>query len=413
MSQRKMMLGLPVALLLGGSAIAIGVVPGVRDWIDQTVPWLGINGPKITSYAMVKNEKNLGSSEIPLPQEPVKSVDTGLQTVESDKPQFEVQFAQAISPLSPQIPVQQPPTESKSNQSIRIAQVPTLNTVPSSGINVPSSGSGKLIVQGATVFFPDEIPVAAQADGIITKLPVDDGTIVQAGTLMIEIDTRLAEAEIEVSEKELLAANLKANDDSNLKYSKAALEVATMDVRISNILVTEGAEDKMANEKKKLEEKKANFQVNVSQIEKQRDTADVGVKTAKLGAAKVQVDLRRITAQRTGMVSELVKRQFSWVRAGEPILKLTSMDRIRIKGTTPRLTDYPYLLLNAPARVTIFFAEGKGETIEGSVTYVSPGTHGINQYQIHVDLQNRLTQDGQYLFREGMDAVVEITPRNN
>ena len=169
----------------------------------------------------------------------------------------------------------------------------------------------------------------------------------------------------------------------------------------------------MTNEKKRLEEKKATFQVNVSQIEKQRDTADVGVKTAKLGAAKVQVDLRRITAPRTGMVSDLVKRQFSWVRAGEPILNLTSMDRIRIKGTTPKLTDYPYLLLNAPARVTIFFAEGKGETVDGSVTYVSPGTHGINQYAIHIDLQNQMAPDGQYLFREGMQANVEITPRSH
>ena len=46
MSQKKLLIGLPVALLLGGSAIAFGVLPGVRDWVDQTIPWLGINGPK-------------------------------------------------------------------------------------------------------------------------------------------------------------------------------------------------------------------------------------------------------------------------------------------------------------------------------------------------------------------------------
>ncbi|HUP81386.1 MAG TPA: hypothetical protein VM260_22735, partial [Pirellula sp.] len=51
MPEKKMMIGLPLALLLGASAIAIGVVPGVRDWIDQTVPWLGINGPKPNKQA--------------------------------------------------------------------------------------------------------------------------------------------------------------------------------------------------------------------------------------------------------------------------------------------------------------------------------------------------------------------------
>lgn len=388
MSQKKLMIGLPVALLFGASAIAIGVVPGVRNWIDQTMPWLGINGPKATTLAALPNEQRNQDADRILPPGPVVAMDGVLPGLENAKPHFEVQFAQATLPLPPAI-----------------------NTVPASGLNVPSSANGTIVVNEASVFFPDDSTVAAQADGIIMKLFVDDGTMIQVGMPMIEIDPRLAESEVEVSKRELNAAELKANDDSNVKYSKAAKKVAEKEVEMSKELASRGAEGTMDGEKKRLELEKAGFQVGVSEIEKLRDAADVGVKTAKLTASKVQVELRKMPAQRAGMVSEISKRQFDWVRAGEPILRLTSMEKIRIKGVA-EVFDSPHFLLNAPASVTIYYAAAKSEKVEGSVTYVSPRSFGQNRYQIYVDLPNQATQDGQYLFREGMVATVVVTPRS-
>ncbi len=422
MSQKKLIIGLPVALLLGVSAIAIGVVPGVRDWIDSTVPWLGINGPnsadsipkdvllasekiaaeKLTAQQMAVENKSVSSK-------PVESLEMGVPTSEGMRPRYDVQFATATVPV-PQSPLGQG-NDLPINASNRLAQAPTIGVVPPSGINVPSSVNGKLIVENAQVFFYEESFQAAQAEGIIKRLLVDDGSMIKAGELMIEIDQRLAEKEVAVSVQELEAAKLKANDDSNLQFSKSALEVAAMEVKISKEMQEKGAEGYMEGEKKRLEFKKAGYQVDVSTIEKKRDAADVGVKTAKLEAAKIQIELRKITAQWTGMVSEIDKRQGDWVRAGEKILRLTSMEKLRIKGYA-EVFDSPHLLLNAPARVTIEYAKDKPETVDGSVSYVAPRAVSPNRYQIYVDLPNRLTPDGQYLFREGMVARIEITPRS-
>ena len=198
MSQQKLMIGLPVALLLGACAIAIGVVPGVRNWIDQAVPWLGINGPKITSITTVPNEQGIQDTNRTVTSEPVGSVDGVSPVLENAKPNFEVQFAQATLPLPPASQVPRFGEDSALNQSIRLAQAPAINTVPPSGLNVPSSPSGTIVVKEASVFFPDDSTVAAQADGIITNLFVDDGTMIQVGMPMIEIDPRLAESEVEV-----------------------------------------------------------------------------------------------------------------------------------------------------------------------------------------------------------------------
>jgi multidrug efflux pump subunit AcrA (membrane-fusion protein) len=416
MSDKKLTIGLPIAIILGGSALAFGVVPGVRDWVDRTVPWLGINGPRTvaqTPKSLQTEDAEAGQVPIAPKTKPYDS--TAIEQIEVNRPRIDVQYASGIEPIAtaPVPNVQDEPAAV--SPFTRAAQASPLPTLPAGGLNVPStpgSENGVMLISGAIVSFPDDITVSATAEGTILKLLVDDGTVIEAGKPMIEIDSRLAEKEVEVSEKELKAANLKADDDSNVKYSEAAKDVAMQDVEISKELIKSRAEGLMEGRKKELEFKKASLQVTVSTIEKERDRADVGVKTAKLEAAKVQLELRRINAQRTGVVNQVVKRQYSYVRAGEPILNLTSMEKIRVAGTTNKLTDSPHLLLNAPARVTIKYAEGKSETVDGTISYVSPKSDGPNQYKFHVDLPNRLTPDGQYLFRDGMVADIEVKTRS-
>lgn len=414
MSQKKLLIGLPAALLLGGSAVAFGVIPGVRDWVDQTVPWLGINGATLSKTESPSNQSNQLKLK-PIAEDHL-SPPIGLAGIDNAAPvrlpaapQYDVQTAQATLPIltkgAPQTVGEMPYIA-----TARLVQAPTIGAVPPAGIPVPSSSNGTIIVNSAVVYFPDDSTVAAQADGIIVKMFVDDGNMVKTDFPLLDIDARTAAAEVEMAKKEMEAALLKAKNESNLEYSKKALEVAKKDVQISEKLVGKGAEGFDVFEKKQLERDKAFFQVNVSEMEKERDAADHSVKQAKHGASLIQMELRKILAQRAGMVTEITKRQGDWVRAGEPILRLTSLDRIRIKGIA-EVFDAPHLLLNAPARVSINFAPGKSESIEGTVTFVSPRATAAGKYQIYVDLPNRLTPDGQFLFREGMTATVEVAPR--
>lgn len=416
MSHKSLMLGLPAAILLGGSAIAFGVLPGVRDWVDKAIPWLGINGmrPSDSNQIAERAAETLNNvvAEKPVDSDFSMQRMEQLQAPENLPRSSDVEFAGGglISTLA--VTAQDATARPEGNSDVRLAQARTFEAVPPTGQYVPSKEKGTVSLANAQVKFFEINSVAAQAEGRIDKLAVDEGSIIEAGAPMIEIDTRLVQKEIRVAERELDAARLKANDDSNVKFSAAAKEVAEVEVEISNLLQSRGAEGTMEAMKKRLELKKAGFQVEVSQIEKKREAADVDVKEAKLEAAKVQLELRTILAPRTGVITDVVKRQYDWVRAGEVILKLTSMKMLRIKGTVV-VSDSPNLLENAPARVTITIAPGfKGETIDGVVSFVSPQTAlAANTYDVHVDVENRLAPDGHYMFREGMQATVEITPR--
>jgi multidrug efflux pump subunit AcrA (membrane-fusion protein) len=411
MAERKWFFGLPVVLAFGLAALAIGLVPGVRNWLDSTFPQLGINGPSLATQSSSSVESERYQREVdatrmlPNPNLDLQSSQphgtlTSLESAKTfDSLTTPVQLAQATLPLEEPV-------------FTRIAQTQAPNlAVQNSGLNVPSStGNGSLLVSDAKVLFPEDIPIAAQTDGIIAELFVDEGSFVRKGDPMIIIDSRIAEAEAEVAKEELAAAVNKAEDNSSIEYARAAVEVAMSDVKISDQLYAKGAEGVMENEKKRLELKKAQLQVKVSQSEKAQQLNAVGVQTAKLNASKVQLALRKIPAPYDGFVSEIAKKKDSFAKGGEIVFRFTSMEKMRIRGLA-KVLDAPHLLLNAPARVTIFVAPGKSETIDGKVFSVAPRQTGTNdQYMIFIDIPNRLTADGQYLFREGMKAAVDILP---
>ncbi|MFN7732092.1 MAG: HlyD family secretion protein [Pirellula sp.] len=260
--------------------------------------------------------------------------------------------------------------------------------------------------------FVNDIPIPAQTDGIIQELFVDEGNQVTVGMTMIEIDNRLAKAEEQVAEKELESARLKAEDDSQIKFSKASYDVASNVFNRSQELYTEGVEALDDWEKKRLEKIKAYYQISVSEREQKINEAAVGVNNAKLNASRVQVELRTLKAPFAGVVAEMKKERYEWVKAGEEIMRLVSLEKFRVKGSV-RISESPNVLERAPAKVYILTGQGKTVVVDGVVGFVKPESEGskdgMNEYRVWVEIPNRI-EDGKYLFRGSMDARVEIFP---
>lgn len=306
------------------------------------------------------------------------------------------------------------PVKPQSPSGESLGTEPATNIAPSInplGANATGNQAGVLSYTGVLSFVND-IPIPAQTDGVIRQFLVDEGSIVAADTVLIEIDNQLAKAEEQVATKELESATLKAEDDSQIKFSKASYDVAMSVFKRSQELYEEGVESLDDWEKKRLEKIKAGFQIDVSHREQRINQAAVGVNEAKLNAAKVQVELRTLRAPFAGIVAQTKKERFEWVKAGEEIMRLVSLEKFRVNGSV-RIVDSPNVLEGAPARVFIPIGMGKTEVVEGVVGFVKPeseGTRdGLHEYRVWVEIPNRVV-GGKYLFRGSMDARVEIYP---
>ncbi len=287
-----------------------------------------------------------------------------------------------------------------------------------SGLQVPPAEANnrttdrKIFLDSAHLKFVEDIEMAASADGRITKLEAEEGDILIANSPMIQLDNRLANSELQVTKKELEAATKKAEDDSEIKYSKAAHEVAREEYTIAQEIDKKGAGTATELSKKWLEYKRAYLAIAVAEVKNKQDVLAIGVAEAKQDAAGVQVAMREIVAPFDGIVAEKRKECHDWVRAGDVILRLVSMEQLRVVSQVrvEQLTAAPHELVGAPANIDITIYPGKVERVAARVGFVSPVMEVSGGYRIWLQIPNVKVKD-HWLFREGMSATVEIATR--
>jgi multidrug efflux pump subunit AcrA (membrane-fusion protein) len=294
--------------------------------------------------------------------------------------------------------------------------------IPDAGVAVPSATlpsanlltyqSGSIKYKGILAFVND-VRVVAQAEGVIREFLVEEGSIIERDKVIVEIDNRLAMAEQQVSLKELESAQLKADDESQIRFAEAAEKVAAADYKRTEDLFKREVANIDEYERKQLEWQKAKLSIDVSKREKKINEAAVSVSEAKYNASGVQVELRTIRAPFTGIVAKTEKENFEWVKAGDEILRLVSLEKFRVRGRV-QIDDSPNILERAPAKVFVQVQPGQVETVDGIVGFVEPETSvavdGKNEYGVWVEIDNRIV-NGQYLFRGKMNATVEIYPK--
>lgn len=274
------------------------------------------------------------------------------------------------------------------------------------------SANGKILIKNANLKFVNDLDIASQADGLVLDLVADEGDMLTKGALLVQLDDRLANSELAVTHKELEAAKEKAKDDSEILYSRAAFNVAEIDYTKTEELNARGSETDSELRKKWLEKRRAELAITVAELKNNQDKAAVEVAAAKEGAAAVQVDLRKMLVPFDGVVAEKKKEKYDWVRAGEVLLRLVSMEQLRVVGQV-RVDDLqapPHELMNAPAIVDIELFPGKRERVEAKIGFVSPVLEVSGAYRVWVQIPNKKVNN-QWLFREGMPATIEISTR--
>lgn len=272
------------------------------------------------------------------------------------------------------------------------------------------SHDGKIRIETAHLKFVNDLPIAAQADGLIMQMECEEGDILAANTLMVQIDDRLANSELEVTRKEYQAAVEKAKDDSEIQYSKASHEVAGEEYKIALEIDKKGAGTATELSKKWLEYKRAQLAIVVAEVKNKQDLSAADVSKAKQGAAEVHLQLRKIVAPFEGIVAEKIKERYDWVRAGDVILRLVSMEQMRVQGQVrvSQLSAAPHELVGAPATIDVELFPGRVERIASKVGFVSPVMESSGAYKIWIQIPNQKSNN-QWIFREGMPAKIEIS----
>ncbi len=189
---------------------------------------------------------------------------------------------------------------------------------------------------------PEHARIAAELPGRITEIPVTEGTLVETGTVLLEIDRERWELEL-------------ASARAQLAEARAGFTEQEREIQRIRTL----HERKVASDSR-LDQADTGLQLARSRLDAARAT---------VGVAKRSLDHSSVTAPFEGIIARRLVSRGEFVTAGTPLFELVALDPIEIEfhlpeadssrartGQTVKLTVDPY----------------PGEVFEARVIFVSP-----------------------------------------
>ncbi len=240
----------------------------------------------------------------------------------------------------------------------------------------------------------DEIRVAPLTAGILTRLAVERGQTVDAGTLLFTQDADAeraarAEAAAKLAQAEAQLANLEAGGRANdldaalaqVREARSALQLADMNLRRTEQLAREGAstsqrldldrsnQEQAAARLRSAEARLRSLQTSVGRVQEiQAQRATTEMARAALASAEWKLQQRSAAAPATGRVVDTYYRMGEMVPSGSAVLSLLPDGALRVRFFVPepKLASLP---VGAPVRVT---CDGCPRPLDAQVSYVSP-----------------------------------------
>ena len=240
----------------------------------------------------------------------------------------------------------------------------------------------------------DETRVAPLTTGTLTRLAVERGQTVDAGTLLFTQDSdaeRAAreEAAARLAQAESQLANLEAGGRAaeldaalaSVREAASALEFARSDLRRTEQLARDGAappqrldlartnEQQGAARLRNAEARLQTLQIPVGRVQEiQAQRAAVEMARAALASADWRLQQRTGTAPASGFVVDTYYRSGEMVPAGAAVLSLLPDGALRVRFFVPE-PNLASIRIGAPVRVT---CEGCPAPLAAQVSYVSP-----------------------------------------
>jgi len=240
----------------------------------------------------------------------------------------------------------------------------------------------------------DETRVAPLTTGILTRLAVERGQTVDAGTLLFTQDCEAEqaardEARAKLAQAEAQLANLEAGARADevdaaiaqVREAKAALELARADLQRMEQLSKEGAAtpqrldlsqstaDQAAARLRSAEARLRTLKIPVGRLQEiQAARAAAEMAKASLASAEWRLEQRSGVAPASGRVLDTYYREGEMVPAGAAILSLLPDGALRVRFFVPE-PSLATVRLGAPVRV---HCDGCSGSLQAQVSYVSP-----------------------------------------
>jgi multidrug efflux pump subunit AcrA (membrane-fusion protein) len=272
-----------------------------------------------------------------------------------------------------------------------------------------AQGGRQVQITHCLVSLMEDVQVPALEAGEIMSLAVLEGDLVSAGQLLAQIDDRQPKLDRLAADLQQKAAVAKAEDDIEVRFSEAAFAVATAE--LERALAVErrspGGVTQQEIQKLQLAKHRDELQIERSKLEMLVAQMTADVQRAAVKSADDAIARRRIISPLDGVVVTLFHDKGEWVAAGESVVQVVRIDRLRVEGFLNATEIGPDEVAGRPVLVEVQLAGGRPGRLTGNVVYTSPLVQAGNKYRVRAEVENR-TENGHAMLRPGLTATMTI-----
>lgn len=253
----------------------------------------------------------------------------------------------------------------------------------------------------------ESVEIPAQQAGVLRELTAQEGTIVDRGEVIAQIDDDEKRLEVERARVDYEIAQRDAINDVNIRFARKSLEVATAELMRSeealsiadkSISQTEMDRLRLIVEKNRLEVEQSQEKMEIAKLTAQ-------LRETELRLIQTQLAKHEIKSPIQGMVVSVFRRGGEWVETSDSVVRVVRIDRLRAEGFI-RNEEALLDLMQASAQVTVELPGREPIQVEGKVVFVDPEVDPVNgQVRVWVDLDNRDLK-----LRPGLRAEMTIFP---
>jgi multidrug resistance efflux pump len=257
----------------------------------------------------------------------------------------------------------------------------------------------------------DRVELPAEEAGVLTRLEVQEGMLIQTGQVLGTVDDSETLIKKKAAEYRLAVAQEKATNDAQLQVARKLIELAEAEYNESvqiNIDVP-GSVPSQRIRRQKVQWEKAELDYVAAQMEFKIAGLERDVAQAEVEAIENELDQRNLKAPFNGVIVQKLKHEREWVQPGDPVLAVIRMDRLRVETFLNTDTYAPEEVGGTRVEVIADLKGAQEAVFEGKIDHVSSTVEANGDYRVWAEVDNRPTKAGdRWLLLPGAEAEMRI-----
>lgn len=274
-----------------------------------------------------------------------------------------------------------------------------------------SSYSGDTIsLTECNVQLIQDIELPALESGLLTNILVKPGDYVGKNQKVGQMDDKRARRALESAKLRQQIAGDRANDNTEVNTTYKQAELAYQEHLKNNRLRRSGSMSEQQAERAKVSAEIANFQYKGAKNARRLAGVEAAAEMVEVKASQDSIDRHSLESPINGVVYEMAREAGEWVTAGEPVMRIAQMDRLRIIGFIDGNRYNSNQVADCEVTATVMLPRGRKEQFKGRVVFVEGRRSIKNEFRIRAEVDNRTFDDAKkhWILQPGNIVSMEI-----